>query len=1184
MASRETAVDTPALHDLTVALAGAASPQEVAAEALGRGREIVGAASAHLSIVTRSGWCRSYAGGKLAAADDIHAGEDVPIARDTPLSRALVDAHGQEFGTRDRFRATFGELGAQLEHTGARSAITIPLRRAGGEAIGVLTYAFEHSDSLSRALGSAQNVADQCAVALDRAVLLERERDAARRAQQIHAAATELAAVVHVHELARALRDAGIDALGAAACVAYAVEADGTLRLVDDGTSDCAYPPTSNPSSTSPVGDAANAADALVIDDPAHMSSHYPGTWPADPAAIAHPLRIGSRVVGVLYASFPAPAHLTTEARALAQALAEHAALALDRCMLREHADAQSRLVASERDRLMAITTSLQDGLFTSSPDGLILQTNDRFCEIVGYPREVVVGAEPPYPWWPGVDVDTTRRVVHEIGRRASESPSTHHEYDLVFERPDGARVVGSLSASPLHDADGTTVGLVATVKDVTARVHAERRLRVLQAISEGLAEARTIEDVARAAVRRAGRSLRALGAAFVLRDHRSGELRVLHDEWTGAAEPPFDVTGPATVAPLKEALLTSRVVTSDPFTEDARHALLEPSGAGRAVWIPICDLEERSIACLALVFRRERPTHAEDVTLYVAIGHQCGQALDRALASDAEHRARLEAERSGERTRRLQQATAALTVATEPLDVATALTRHARRLVNADGIALFASDDEARELVLVDNGLVSASDLAAQVVRVPLDAPMSLSDAARTGQAIWVHDADEWMERYPAGAATVASGFSALVVLPLVADGRTLGVLAMAFRGPLTLDDDDRSVLHTLADLAARALQRAARFAEERTAARTLQASLLPRNVEVTDRCKIAVRYEPAGGRAAVGGDWYDALELEPGRLAVMVGDVVGRGLHAAAAMGQLRSALGALAVRGDPPGVVLDMLDRFAERIDGGEAATVAFALIDTACGTMRYACAGHPPPLVVAPGEAPRFLPDGRSWPLGIGHHERHRPDARVRLRPGTAVVLYTDGLVERRRIPLDERLAALAAASAAGPTDDPSVLCDRLIDMLLDDEPRDDIAVLSLVYDPALADRAQWSFPALPPRVRDARQLARRWLDRHGVAEDLSFDIVLACDEACANAVEHGSAGPDDEVELDLHLDGHDRIVATITDRGRWDPSTMAAARGRGHGLGLMEALASSVEVTRAPDGTRVTLVWNVGAAS
>jgi PAS domain S-box-containing protein len=1187
MASRESAFGTPTLHDLTVALAGAVSIDEVAAAIVERGAEVVGATSAHLSVIVRPGWRRDYASDtvRLAKARASPTPTDRPISIDTPLSRAIVTRQEQEFESREQFRATFAHLGRELDRVTSRSAITVPLCRAGGEVIGALTYGFADPGPLPQARRtSARQAAEQGALALDRAVLLHREREAARRALRLHAASTELAGVVHLADLAAVLRRAGRDPLGAIRCVAYALAPGGHLRLVDDGLRE--YPAMQRAGDASPVRDAMVLAGAVVIETPAQFAARYAGvTWPPDAALLALPLRVGARLVGVLHIGYEYERRFEREDRSLASGLAEQAALALDRALLREHAEMQTRLVESERDRLMAITSSLQDGLFTSDPEGLILDTNDRFCEIVGFPREIVVGARPPYPWWPGVDADTTLRVVRDLGRVALEDRTGHPEFDVVFQHPDGQRVVGLLSVAPLHGSDGTAIGAVATVKDVTARVSAERRFRVLQAITGGLAAARTIEDVARATVDEAVVALRARGGAFFIRRDRADAVEPAYTNWDTLDD--HDAAWPG--APLAcdvavdRAMRTTDVVRSDDIDDAETAALLASCGAGRAVWIPVCIVKDdgdgepgrnEAVACLALAWRRNRPLPPEDIALFAAIGQQCGQAVDRALASDAEHRARVAAERSGERTRRLQQATAALTIASEPLDVARAVTRHARALVAANGIALFGLDDETDELVLIDNGLVQASDVAAQVMRVPLDAPLSIAEAARTRQSIWIHNLDEWRERYAAGAATLGVGYSALVVLPMVAQARILGVLALVFRDPLDLDEDDRSVLSTLADLAAHALHRAARFAAERTVAQTLQQSLLPRSVEVTDRCKVAVRYEPAVDRLAVGGDWYDALVLEPGRLAVMVGDVVGRGLNAAASMGQLRSALGALAVRSDAPGVVLEMLDRFAERIDGGEAATAAFAIIDTACGSMRYACAGHPPPLLIEPGEPPRFLEQGRSWPLGIGHRDRSRPDAVVRLRPGSAVVFYTDGLVERRRTSLDERLAALADAAGAGPVDDPAVLCDRLFDTLLDDNPRDDVAALSLVYDPALAERPSWTFPATHESVRDARELVRRWLDRQGVADAVAFDITVACDEACANAVEHGSRSDADEVALELGFDKDAGVVLSVTDSGSWVPSTGSDDRGKG--LVLMRALMSHVDISTTATGTQVSL--------
>jgi anti-sigma regulatory factor (Ser/Thr protein kinase) len=147
-------------------------------------------------------------------------------------------------------------------------------------------------------------------------------------------------------------------------------------------------------------------------------------------------------------------------------------------------------------------------------------------------------------------------------------------------------------------------------------------------------------------------------------------------------------------------------------------------------------------------------------------------------------------------------------------------------------------------------------------------------------------------------------------------------------------------------------------------------------------------------------------------------------------------------------------------------------------------------------------------------------------------------------------------------------------------LLGDQPRDDVAALALLYDPALADRARWVFPALPRRVRDARELARRWLERHAVGRELVDDVVLACDEACANAVEHGSRDTGSDVEMRLEMDERDGVVVTVVDNGTWRPSDEPRADrpadDGGHGLTLMHALMSSVDVQTTDRGTTVRM--------
>ena len=212
--------------------------------------------------------------------------------------------------------------------------------------------------------------------------------------------------------------------------------------------------------------------------------------------------------------------------------------------------------------------------------------------------------------------------------------------------------------------------------------------------------------------------------------------------------------------------------------------------------------------------------------------------------------------------------------------------------------------------------------------------------------------------------------------------------------------------------------------YERERSVARTLQTSLLAGEPPRDPRFSVATFYSPAIDTLDVGGDWHDAIAFDDDRVAISVGDVVGRGIDAATTMGQLRSAIRALACTGVTPSRLLGQLDSFVGVVGAAWMSTLVYAEIDPARGRMRYACAGHLPPLLVEPDERPRLLWEGRSPPLTAPPDEPERCEAVLTLRPGARLLLFTDGLVERRDRSLDDGLARLVeevearrAASAA-----------------------------------------------------------------------------------------------------------------------------------------------------------------------
>jgi hypothetical protein len=274
-------------------------------------------------------------------------------------------------------------------------------------------------------------------------------------------------------------------------------------------------------------------------------------------------------------------------------------------------------------------------------------------------------------------------------------------------------------------------------------------------------------------------------------------------------------------------------------------------------------------------------------------------------------------------------------------------------------------------------------------------------------------------------------------------------------------LDPLDPEVVTAVALQAGLALDRARLYEQSATVAHELQHSLLAATPPVDPRFEIAAAYRPGVEALDVGGDWHDAFLADDGVLALVVGDVVGRGLRAASAMGQLRSAVRAVAGPGVGPARLLSRLDRFVGQVEDAAMATLVYAELDLSTGRMRYACAGHPPPLLLRATGEPQLLWDGRSTPLGVVRPGVERTESEVTLGSGDRLLLYTDGLVERRDRRLEDSLQSLAAAACAVSDLPPDAAVPSLMETLLRDERgRDDVCLLLLLWlgDPAITSAA------------------------------------------------------------------------------------------------------------------------------
>ncbi|MGW1840485.1 ATP-binding SpoIIE family protein phosphatase [Streptomyces sp. NPDC002067] len=364
---------------------------------------------------------------------------------------------------------------------------------------------------------------------------------------------------------------------------------------------------------------------------------------------------------------------------------------------------------------------------------------------------------------------------------------------------------------------------------------------------------------------------------------------------------------------------------------------------------------------------------------------------------------------------------------------------------------------------------------------------------------------------------------------------------------------------------------------ARQRAAAVTLQRSLLPQELEQPDDLRVAATYRPGGTDAAVGGDWYDVITLGGGRTALVIGDVMGRGVRAAAVMGQLRTAVRAYARLDLPPHEVLQLLDGLAAEIDASQIATCVYAVHDPNEGRLVYASAGHLPILVRDADGAVHRAAEPTGPPLGTGGWLH--TSGTVPLGPGAAAVLYTDGLVERRDKDIDHGVEALADAFA-GADDTPSVVCDRLLRAMgITDAHDDDVAILVVQHpertghDAELFHNAVLELHGGTEAAPRARAFASGVLASWRFAPDLHDLGVLAASELVANSLQHGTP------PMRLRLRRTDRrLIVEVTDGDDHLPRRRTAepADEAGRGISIVATIASHWGARRTPDGGKS--VW------
>jgi len=369
-----------------------------------------------------------------------------------------------------------------------------------------------------------------------------------------------------------------------------------------------------------------------------------------------------------------------------------------------------------------------------------------------------------------------------------------------------------------------------------------------------------------------------------------------------------------------------------------------------------------------------------------------------------------------------------------------------------------------------------------------------------------------------------------------------------------------------------------AASLARERGVAETLQHSLLPDRLPEVPGVHLAARYVPGAVGTQVGGDWYDVVPLPSGEIGLVMGDVVGHDLGAAASMGQMRNALRACAADGSPPDEVLERLNRLCLQQGLGGMATILYAVLNPVQGTLEMASAGHYPPLLVTGAER-RFLESEPRPPVGAVREVQYASTLHP-LPAGTVLLLYTDGLVERRGESVEEGMAQLAELSAAhggaGTLDD--VADAVLTGMLAGHPPQDDVAVLAVAPQAVLGTHLDLVLPAQAEHLAVVRRTLERFLAEAGATEDEIYEITVACSEATTNAIEH-AYGPG-RADLQLVCDVTDGVVTLVVrDWGQWREPR---GRDRGRGTSFMHGLMDDVDVSHGDRGTQVVMRRRLGA--
>lgn len=502
--------------------------------------------------------------------------------------------------------------------------------------------------------------------------------------------------------------------------------------------------------------------------------------------------------------------------------------------------------------------------------------------------------------------------------------------------------------------------------------------------------------------------------------------------------------------------------------------------------------------------------------------------------------------------------------------DLLVELLERVRELVDVDTAAVLLHEPATDDLVAT--ATIGLEDEVRQGVRIPMGRGFAGRIAAERRPVV-IEDVDSADVLSPI---FKAEGVSTLVGVPLVHESSVIGVLHVGSKTPRSFEPVDIDFIQMVADRVALAIV-ATRSNVERAAAAALQRSLIPDRLPTVPGVELAARYLPAGA-GGVGGDWYDVFTLPSGRIGVVMGDVIGRGLPAAVVMGRLRSALRAYALDTVEPGVVLQRLDRKLQHFEAGKMTTVLYGVLEADLSALHVSSAGHPLPMTSAPGREITTVEAAVDPPLGVDSGIQRR-STRVPFPPGAMLALFTDGLVERRDELITEGLDRLRSTLGTGTAEQ---RCSEAIHTMFEHcDPQDDVALLVLHREEdGDSPPLHIQVPAVATSLGLVRTALRRWLSGLGVSDKRSFDVLLGVGEAAANTVAHAYGPGGGTIGIEVSSTGG-VILATIRDTGTW---RSPRGENRGRGITIMEGCSDEMTVDTTESGTEVRLTFRNAAGT